>query len=420
MSFSLPPPGLLEGAVDGARRTVEGPHVGPPELASARAPKYVYSFANGKADGSSALRPPAGRQGVRAGRDDQAGRAGAARLHHHDRGLGRLHAAGKKHPAGLWKQVMARPGPARGRRGQPARAIRQRPLLVSVRSGARASMPGMMDTVLNLGLNDRTVEGLAQRTKNERFAWDCYRRFITLFGDVVLGIDRRAFDALLDAAKARAKARTDADLPADALRALVAELKAAGAGEDRAAVPAGSARAAAPGHQRGVRLLVGQEGGGLPAHQPAARRLGHRGDRDGDGVRQPRADLGHRGLLLARPVERRAALLRRVPRQRPGRGRGGGHPHPGADRRAQAEDARGLRQARRRSRTGSSATTATCRTSSSPCRRGGSTSSRRAPASGPARPRCASRWRCPANGRSGSTATPRSCASSRPRSTSSW
>jgi pyruvate,orthophosphate dikinase len=86
-------------------------------------------------------------------------------------------------------------------------------------------MPGMMDTVLNLGLNDKSVHGLAQRTRNERFAWDCYRRFITLFGDVVLAIDRRAFDSLLEAAKARAGAKTDADLPAGALQALVAEFK---------------------------------------------------------------------------------------------------------------------------------------------------------------------------------------------------
>ena len=110
-----------------------------------------------------------------------------------------------------------------------------RPLLVSVRSGARASMPGMMDTVLNLGLNDKSVDGLSARTRNERFAWDCYRRFITLFGDVVLSIDRHALDALLDAAKARAGAKTDADLPAPALRELVAELK--GVVQDRTGRP---------------------------------------------------------------------------------------------------------------------------------------------------------------------------------------
>jgi len=94
-----------------------------------------------------------------------------------------------------------------------------------VRSGARASMPGMMDTVLNLGLNDRTVEGLARRTRNERFAWDCYRRFITVFGDVVQGIDRHVFDALLEGVKATTGAKTDADVPADALKGLVAECK---------------------------------------------------------------------------------------------------------------------------------------------------------------------------------------------------
>src|SRR2546427_9943265 len=65
------------------------------------------------------------------------------------------------------------------------------PLLVSVRSGARESMPGMMDTILNLGLNDNTVLALAAATKNERFAWDCYRRFIQMYGDVVMGVQKR-------------------------------------------------------------------------------------------------------------------------------------------------------------------------------------------------------------------------------------
>src|SRR5438067_5349184 len=75
------------------------------------------------------------------------------------------------------------------------------PLLVSVRSGARESMPGMLDTVLNLGLNDESVEGLARATENERFAWDAYRRFIQMFGNVVRGIDEDRFEELLDEAK---------------------------------------------------------------------------------------------------------------------------------------------------------------------------------------------------------------------------
>src|SRR5204863_6768785 len=131
---------------------------------------------------------------------------------------------GRKYPAGLWEQVlagMARLEAAVGLKlGDAAK-----PLLVSVRSGSRASMPGMMDTVLNLGLNDRTVLGLARWTKNERFAWNCYRRFITIFGDVVLGIDRNAFNELLDQAKAQAGAQSDADLQREPLKALVADFK---------------------------------------------------------------------------------------------------------------------------------------------------------------------------------------------------
>src|SRR5690554_6878593 len=75
------------------------------------------------------------------------------------------------------------------------------PFLVSVRSGARASMPGMMDTVLNLGLNDDTVEGLIKRTGNPRFAWDSYRRFVHMYGDVVLGVPHEQFEALIDRMK---------------------------------------------------------------------------------------------------------------------------------------------------------------------------------------------------------------------------
>src|SRR5207249_6310453 len=101
----------------------------------------------------------------------------------------------------------------------------KQPLLVSVRSGARVSMPGMMETILNLGLNDATVEGLAARTRNERFAWDCYRRFVTMFGDVVLGVRREVFDAELDAAKSRLGVKSDPEVPAGELRKLVQTFK---------------------------------------------------------------------------------------------------------------------------------------------------------------------------------------------------
>jgi len=100
------------------------------------------------------------------------------------------------------------------------------PLLVSVRSGAAISMPGMMDTVLNLGLNDGTVEGLARATDNPRFAYDSYRRFLTMFGDVVLGIPHDGFEERLAATKRRAGTDRDTQIPAEALKALCEEYKA--------------------------------------------------------------------------------------------------------------------------------------------------------------------------------------------------
>src|ERR1044072_7534926 len=99
------------------------------------------------------------------------------------------------------------------------------PLLVSVRSGAAVSMPGMMETILNLGLNDRTVEGLIAASKNPRFAYDSYRRFVMMYGDVVFDIGKAPFEEELDKAKARRKVKRDIDLPADDLHDLVHDFK---------------------------------------------------------------------------------------------------------------------------------------------------------------------------------------------------
>jgi pyruvate,orthophosphate dikinase len=100
------------------------------------------------------------------------------------------------------------------------------PLLVSVRSGAKFSMPGMMDTVLNLGLNDKSVKGLAATTGDARFAYDSYRRFIAMYGRIVLGVDGHLFDEPLEAAKVSAKVRTDAELTTNALKTLCDQYKA--------------------------------------------------------------------------------------------------------------------------------------------------------------------------------------------------
>src|SRR5690348_8723708 len=134
-------------------------------------------------------------------------------------------AGGKKLPPGLWEQAekaLATVEKTTGKKlGDP-----KNPLLVSVRSGAAMSMPGMMDTVLNLGLNDETRAGLEKLTKNPRFAWDAYRRFISMFGRIVLGIPGEKFDHALEAKKKAGGAKTDAELSSDALKQLVDEYKA--------------------------------------------------------------------------------------------------------------------------------------------------------------------------------------------------
>ena len=99
------------------------------------------------------------------------------------------------------------------------------PLLVSVRSGAAISMPGMMDTILNLGLNEKTVDGLATQTKNPRFAWDSYRRFIQLFGKVVFGVNDEKFDHVLESAKTAQKVKDDSELNVQSLKKIVSEYK---------------------------------------------------------------------------------------------------------------------------------------------------------------------------------------------------
>src|SRR5438876_11288092 len=120
-------------------------------------------------------------------------------------------AAGERLPDGLWDDVLEALAAVEQETGKgfgdPAN-----PLLVSVRSGAKFSMPGMMDTVLNLGLNEQTLEGLVRLTGNERFGWDAYRRFVQMFGRIVIDVPGERFDAALEAAKQRAAASADTDL----------------------------------------------------------------------------------------------------------------------------------------------------------------------------------------------------------------
>jgi pyruvate,orthophosphate dikinase len=133
--------------------------------------------------------------------------------------------AGKQFPEGMWDQVLVAMKTTEEQSGKTF-GDPGNPLLVSSRSGARQSMPGMMDTVLNIGLNSETLQGLAELTGNERFAWDAYRRLIQMFGNIVKGVDRQAFEHILDEYKAKTEGGQDTDLTADMLKDVVRDFKA--------------------------------------------------------------------------------------------------------------------------------------------------------------------------------------------------
>jgi pyruvate,orthophosphate dikinase len=133
--------------------------------------------------------------------------------------------AGKQFPEGMWGQVLEAMKAVEKQTGKKF-GDPSNPLLVSCRSGARVSMPGMMDTVLNIGLNPETLKGMVELTGNERFAWDSYRRLIQMFGNIVKGVDRHKFEAILDEYKAKTKGGKDTDLTTDMLKDVVKDFKA--------------------------------------------------------------------------------------------------------------------------------------------------------------------------------------------------
>lgn len=206
--------------------------------------------------------------------------------------------AGRTEPERLDEQVddaLARLEQTAGKRlGDPSD-----PLLVSVRSGARESMPGMMDTVLNLGLSDGAVEGLARTTDNQRFAWDSYRRFLQMFGNVCRGVEGEAIERAIAERKRDAGVALDTELEVEHLQGLVHDFKALFRERTREDFPQDPRDQARPGHPRRVRLLDGRARGGVPAHQPHPGRLGDRRERAADGVRKQRGRLVLGRCLLA-------------------------------------------------------------------------------------------------------------------------
>ena len=188
------------------------------------AKKYVYRFGGGQAEGNKDMRDLLGGKGANLAEMSAIGLPVPPGFTITTEACAYYHEHGDRWPEGLEEQV--REGIRHieqlmgARFGDP-----ENPLLVSVRSGAAISMPGMMDTVLNLGINDQVVEGLARRTNNERFAYDAYRRFIDMFGDVVMGVKHDYFEEVLDALKKEKGVKEDTELDAEALKELVRRYK---------------------------------------------------------------------------------------------------------------------------------------------------------------------------------------------------
>jgi len=182
--------------------------------------KYVYFFEEGRAD----MRALLGGKGANLAEMTRIGLPVPPGFTVSTEACIRYYDSGRRFPEGLEEQVATGVQRIESRTGRVFGDV-SRPLLVSVRSGAAFSMPGMMDTILNLGLNDNTVEGLARETQDERFAYDCYRRFIQMFGNVVLKVEHSHFENALARLKGSVGAVTDQDLNAEHLKALVREFK---------------------------------------------------------------------------------------------------------------------------------------------------------------------------------------------------
>ena len=186
--------------------------------------RYVFFFGQGKADGNKDMKAELGGKGAGLAEMTNAGLPVPPGFTIQTAACREYMRSGGKVPPGLDEQMRAALARLEQLQGQKLGAG-ENPLLVSVRSGAAASMPGMMDTILNLGLNDESVEALARRSNNPRFAWDSYRRLIQMFGSIVLEIPKHEFEQVLEAAKKRRRAEHDTDLDWRALKEIAGAAK---------------------------------------------------------------------------------------------------------------------------------------------------------------------------------------------------
>ncbi|NMB38219.1 MAG: pyruvate, phosphate dikinase, partial [Firmicutes bacterium] len=187
--------------------------------------KWVYFFGSGQTDGQAGNKNLVGGKGANLAEMVELNIPVPAGFTITTEACVEFYTNDQKWPAGLEKQIMenlAKLETAMGAKFGDS----SNPLLVSVRSGARVSMPGMMDTVLNLGLNDQTVQGLIAKSDNPRFGWDSYRRFIQMYGDVVMGVEHADFEQVLEETKKAKGVKDDTDLTAEDLMEVVDKFKA--------------------------------------------------------------------------------------------------------------------------------------------------------------------------------------------------
>ena len=189
--------------------------------------KYIYFFGSGKADGTGTMKDLLGGKGAGLAEMTNAGVPVPPGFTITTEVCNLFYELGKRVPDGLdseMREYMSKMEGALG--GKFKFGEVERPLLVSVRSGSKFSMPGMMDTVLNLGLNDQTIHGLIRMSGNERFAWDAYRRFIQMFGNVVMDISKEIFEHIIHEMKKKKKISLDIELTAEDLNILAQKFKA--------------------------------------------------------------------------------------------------------------------------------------------------------------------------------------------------
>jgi len=217
---------------------------------------------------------------------------------------------GKKYPEGFNEDIKKAVEKLEAKMGKKM-GDPKNPLLVSVRSGAAVSMPGMMDTVLNLGLNDKVAEGLAELTGNERFSMDSYRRFIQMFGDVVMGVEHDHFEEALHALKEAKGVKLDTDLDAADLRELIKQYKAIIKRDTNESFPEDP--------MKQLQMSVDAVFGSWNNPRAIKYRSIHEGSQCPDhGVRKHGRQLCNRRVLHKGPVDRRKSLLWRVPCKRTG------------------------------------------------------------------------------------------------------